>query len=117
MDKIIVYFVSENLITWKSNTCDAIWENLPYVTKGNFAEIQKVVLKLLCFFFIIRNFGYRYQRETKIKRFEQEEIYSFHINTKISKCQIFTMWWVSHIASHIYKALRLSLPVIKVQKV
>ena len=37
--------------------CDAIWENLPHVAQGNYAEITKIVLKLLCFslFLIIFN--------------------------------------------------------------
>ena len=45
---------------------DAIWENLPLVAQGNFAEIKKLVLKLLCFslFLTIFNFfGFRYHRE------------------------------------------------------
>ena len=34
--------------------CDAIWENLPHVAQDNFAEIHKIIWKLLCFslFFI-----------------------------------------------------------------
>ena len=51
------------------NKCDAIWENPPHVAQDNFAEINKIILKLLCFslYFINfdddDNFGCRYHRD------------------------------------------------------
>ena len=36
--------------------CDAIWENPPHVAQGNFAEINKIIFKLLCFSLFFINF-------------------------------------------------------------
>ena len=36
--------------------CDVIWENLPHVAQGNFAEINKIILELLCFSLFLINF-------------------------------------------------------------
>ena len=36
--------------------CDAIWENPPHVAQGNFAEINKIILELLCFSLLFINF-------------------------------------------------------------
>ena len=33
----------------KYRKCDAIWENPPHVAQVSFAEINKLILKLLCF--------------------------------------------------------------------
>ena len=34
---------------------DVIWENLPHVAQDNFAEINKILLKLLCFSLFFTN--------------------------------------------------------------
>ena len=39
-----------------SKICDAIWENPPHVAQGNFTEINKIILKLLCFPLFFINF-------------------------------------------------------------
>ena len=36
--------------------CDAIWENPSHVAQGSFAEINKIILKLLCFSLFFMNF-------------------------------------------------------------
>ena len=36
--------------------CDTIWENPPHVALGNFAEINKMILKLLRFSLFFINF-------------------------------------------------------------
>ena len=36
--------------------CDAIWENPPYVSHGDFTKINKIILKLLCFSLFFINF-------------------------------------------------------------
>ena len=49
--------------------CDTIWEKPPLVAEGNFSEINKIIIQLLCFslFFLLTltklNFGWRYRRD------------------------------------------------------
>ena len=40
------------------NICDAIRENPPHVEQANFAEIKKIILKLLCFSLLYINFEF-----------------------------------------------------------
>ena len=51
---IVQYRGREDISTRHIEICDAIWENPPHVAEGNFAEINQLILKLLCFslFFI-----------------------------------------------------------------
>ena len=49
-------FLFSSIVQWlnyvhiSTHICDAMWENLPHVAQGSFAEITKLVLKLLVFF-------------------------------------------------------------------
>ena len=69
-----------------------------HMLHGSFAEINKIILKLLCFLYflltlIIRHFGCRYHRD-KIELVSERGDYNLLNDTKNSKCEIFTMWRV-----------------------
>ena len=58
--------------------------NLPHVAHGNFVEINKIILKLLCFSWFLINFDNTYYVtldvgiiETKFNLFQKEEITIF----------------------------------------
>ena len=68
--KCCALYLSFGLFTWDSEKLeylniaeiqnlhirDGIWENMQYVAQGNFAEINKINLKLLCFSLYFINF-------------------------------------------------------------
>ena len=55
---LYVFLRQDNHIIFQKSVdnCDTIWENLPHVAHGNFAEINKIILKLLCISLFLINF-------------------------------------------------------------